>query len=76
MWIIEKYLAEKWNNYWKFLNLTKRWYEFRKYYTDKNTWFTYLWSAIKEENMSWIKYRTFKWKTICDTMEEYNNQFV
>lgn len=76
MWIIEQELAEKWNNYWKFLNLTKRWYEFRKYYTDKITWYTYLWNAIKEKNMSWIKYRTFKWKTICDNMEEYNKQFL
>jgi len=75
MWIIEKQLAENWNNYWKFTNLTKRWYEFRKYYIDEKTWFAYLWNAIKKDSMKWIKYRCFKWKTVCETIQEYNQQF-
>lgn len=76
MWNIEKDLATKWNNIAKLYDNTKRWYQYRKYYTDKLTWFTYLSDAIKEKDIIWKKYINVKWKNLCNSMEEYNLQFL
>jgi hypothetical protein len=72
----EKLLANKGNNLVKLINNTKRWYEYRKYYTDKITWFTYLSDSIKESSILNKKFITLKSKWLCKSIEQYNIQFL
>ena len=76
MWVHEAKLATEWNNFAKLLDYTDRWYQYRKYYTDHKTWYTYLSDAISEKKMKWINYITVNGKNKSISMEEYNLQFI